>query len=210
MGKHVRYGVGQQSFEVMRERDCVYVDKTCFIEKLLQSGSQYYFLARPRRFGKSLFLSTLKCFFQGRRELFKGLYADSIDWNWKPRPVFYLDLNIGKYQQAEELKEVVISSLIHWEKEYGINSSSQNIAVRFNEVIKRAYKQTGERVVVLVDEYDKPLVNNLHNRKMFEFYRNELAALYSNFKSSAEALRFVFLTGVSRFSKLTIFSGLKL
>jgi hypothetical protein len=147
-------------------------------------------------------------FFQGRRVLFKGLYADSMNWDWHSYPVLYLDLNIEKYQRTDNLREVIESLFRDWEKEYGAVSASESIAVRFREIIKSAHEKTGERVVVLVDEYDKPLVNNLHNREMFEFYRNELASLYSNFKSSAEHLRLVFLTGVSRFSHLTIFSGL--
>lgn len=98
MNRKVRYGVGEQSFEALRERECIYVDKTRFIEKIVESGSKYFFLGRPRRFGKSLFLSTLKSFFQGKRELFKDLYADSLDWNWKSYPVLYLDLNVEKYQ----------------------------------------------------------------------------------------------------------------
>ena len=208
MEKTVIYGVGEQSFEVMRERGCLYVDKTRFIEKITRSGGQYYFLGRPRRFGKSLFLSTLKCFFQGRRELFKGLYADTMDWDWKPRPVLYLDLNIEKYQRDTDLKQVVESMLRTWEKEYGVIPLSDNISVRFKEIIEAAYKKTGERVVILVDEYDKPLVSNLTNNGMFEYYRDELASLYSNFKSSAEYIRMVFLTGVSRFAHLSVFSGL--
>jgi len=207
MEKEIRYGVGEQSFEVMIEGGFKYVDKTSFIEKIIRKG-QYYFLGRPRRFGKSLFLSTLKCFFQGRRELFKGLYADTMDWDWRPRPVLYIDLNIEKYQRDTDLKEVVESMLRGWEKEYDVTPLSDNISIRFREIIEAAYKKTGERVVILVDEYDKPLVSNLHNNRMFEYYRDELASLYSNFKSSAEYIRMVFLTGVSRFAHLSVFSGL--
>lgn len=207
MEKEIRYGVGEQSFEVMIEGGFKYVDKTSFIEKIIRKG-QYYFLGRPRRFGKSLFLSTLKCFFQGRRELFKGLYADTMDWDWRPRPVLYIDLNIEKYQRDNDLKEVVESMLRGWEKEYDVIPLSNNISIRFREIIEAAYKKTGERVVILVDEYDKPLVSNLHNNRMFEYYRDELASLYSNFKSSAEYIRMVFLTGVSRFAHLSVFSGL--
>lgn len=208
MEKTVIYGVGEQSFEVMRERGCLYVDKTRFIEKIIGSGGQYYFLGRPRRFGKSLFISTLKCFFQGWRDLFKGLYADTMDWDWRPRPVLHIDLNIEKYQRDTDLKEVVESMLRAWEKEYDVTPMSDNISVRFREIIEAAYKKTGERVVILIDEYDKPLVSNLHNNGMFEYYRDELASLYSNFKSSAEYIRMVFLTGVSRFAHLSVFSGL--
>lgn len=208
MENFVRYGVGEQSFEVMRERDCLYVDKTKFIEDIVKSGGQYYFLGRPRRFGKSLFLSTLKCFFQGRRELFKGLYVDSMDWDWEPYPVLYLDLNIEKYQQYGDLNDVVESSMRKWEEKFDIHPISTNLSVRFKEIIEGAFKKTGKRVVILVDEYDKPLVSNLHNNEMFEYYRNELASLYSNFKSSAQYIRLVFLTGVSRFGHLSVFSGL--
>ena len=208
MENFVRYGVGEQSFEVMRERDCLYVDKTKFIEDIVKSGGQYYFLGRPRRFGKSLFLSTLKCFFQGRRELFKGLYVDSMDWDWEPYPVLYLDLNIEKYQQYGNLNDVVESSMRKWEEKFDIHPISTNISVRFKEIIEGAFKKTGKRVVILVDEYVKPLVSNLHNNEMFEYYRNELASLYSNFKSSAQYIRLVFLTGVSRFGHLSVFSGL--
>lgn len=208
MDKEVKYGVGEQSFEVMRERDCLYVDKTRFIEKIVSSGGQYFFLGRPRRFGKSLFLSTLKCFFQGRRELFKGLYADSMDWDWTPHPVLYLDLNIEKYQTPEVFGQVLRRLLGKWEEEYGITPSEDNISVRFADIIETIFNKTGERVVILVDEYDKPLVSNLHNKGMLELLRNELASLYSNFKSSAEYIRMVFLTGVSRFGHLSVFSGL--
>lgn len=208
MERQARYGVGEQSFEIMRGRDCVYIDKTRYIEDIIKSGGQYFFLGRPRRFGKTLFLSTLKNFFMGKRELFRGLYADTMDWDWEPYPVLYLDLNIEKYQRYDDLKEVLDSLLREWEKEYEVLSVSDNISVRFKEIIKAAYALTGKRVVILVDEYDKPLVSNLHNKEMFEFYRNELAAVYSNFKSSADYIRLVFLTGVSRFGHLSIFSGL--
>ncbi len=207
MNKPVKYPVGQQSFEQLREGGFLYVDKTRYLE-LIANGSQYYFLGRPRRFGKSLFLSTLKCFFEGRRELFKGLYIDSTDWDWAPHPVLYLDLNIVKYREEGEFEELIEARLRNWEKTYGREPEVVNHSVRFSEVIKAAYEATGKSVVILVDEYDKPLVNNLHDRAQFERYRDKLAALYSNFKSSAQYIRLVFLTGVSRFGKLSVFSGL--
>ena len=204
----VRYGIGQQSFEVLRERNCVYVDKTRFIEEIISTGSQYYFLGRPRRFGKSLFLSTLKFFFQGRRDLFKGLYADTMDWDWTPHPVLYIDLNIETYSSERDLDDVLDSMLKGWEAEYDVTEESENISVRFSNIIKAACRKTGKKVVILVDEYDKPLVGNLNDSEMFEFYRKKLASLYSNFKSSADYIRLVFLTGVSRFGHRSVFSGL--
>lgn len=208
MAGNVRYPIGQQSFEELRRRDCLYVDKTRFIEKIVDSGGQYYFLGRPRRFGKSLFLNTLKCFFEGKRHLFKGLYADTMDWDWESYPVLKLDLNTEKYKTPDALDAVLENALLNWEREYGIVPEVRNLSARFGNVIRRAYEMTGKGVVVLVDEYDKPLVNNLHDPKNFEYCRDRLAALYSNFKSGADYIRLVFLTGVSRFAHLSVFSDL--
>ena len=203
----VKYPIGEQSFENLREGNFIYVDKTRYIEKIV-NGSQYYFLGRPRRFGKSLFLSTLKCFFEGKRELFKGLYIDTIDWDWKPYPVLHLDLNNQQYKEENNLDILIENFLSIKEKEYDITPTQQDHSVRFSNLIMGMYEATGKRVVILVDEYDKPLVNNIHNRNRFEMYRDKLATIYSNFKSSAEYIRLVFLTGVSRFGKLSVFSGL--
>lgn len=203
----VRYPVGQQSFERLREGGFLYVDKTRFIEKLV-NGNRYYFLGRPRRFGKSLFLSTMKCFFQGKRELFKGLYADSMDWEWVRYPVLYLDVNIEKYKTPDSLEDVLDNQLRLWEEEYGVEAVSGNLSVRFSNVIRNAYEKTGRQVVILVDEYDKPLVNNLQDNETSEKFRDILSAFYSNFKSGADYLRLVMLTGVSRFARLSVFSGL--
>lgn len=208
MSKKVRYPVGQQSFKMLRERDCLYVDKTQYIEKLLDDGSQYYFLGRPRRFGKSLFLSTMKCFFRAERQLFKGLYADSMDWDWQPHPVLHLDLNMESYRTPGSLEDVLRSNIELWEEEFEISPRTDNLSVRFSDVIRIAYEKTGKGVVILVDEYDKPLVNNLHDSELFISFREQLTAIYSNFKNSASYIRMVFLTGVSRFAHLSVFSGL--
>lgn len=206
--KIIRYPVGQQSFEVLRERDCLYVDKTMYLKKLIDGGSQYFFLARPRRFGKSLFLSMMKCFFEGKRELFKGLYIDSTDWDWEPVPVIRIDLNVKRYEEKGGLG-VVLDDIFHkYEIHYNINVRNEDHNVRLKNIIETAHRATGKKVVILVDEYDKPLVGNLNDKENFEHYREKLASIYSNFKNSAEHIRMVFLTGVSRFSKLTIFSGL--
>ncbi len=150
----------------------------------------------------------LKCFFEGKRELFKGLYADTMEWDWEPYPVLYLDLNNQQYKDDGDLESLVERFLLLHEEKYGIVPPDPNHSGRFEELIRVAYEKTGRPVVILVDEYDKPLVNNINDKERFEMYRNKLAALYSNFKSSAQYIRMVFLTGVSRFGKLSVFSGL--
>jgi len=202
-----RLPIGQQDFKTLRLDDALYVDKTHFIEKIARTKNKYCFLARPRRFGKSLFLSTMKYFFQGERDLFKGLYIDTVDWDWLPYPVLYLDLNTGEYTDPDKFESAINSSLRRWEDEFNITVKDDPIAQRFENIIQSIHEKTGRQVVILVDEYDKPLVKNL-NESSFEHYRKKLAALYSNFKSCASHIRLVFLTGVSRFSKLSVFSDL--
>ncbi len=202
------YPIGQQNFRILREDGCVYVDKTKYIAKILESKQRYWFLARPRRFGKSLFLSTLEYFFKGERELFKGLIIDTYDWDWQPYPVLRLDLNVEKYKEQGLLDGVLNNYFLKWEQEYGVEAIIDSLSVRFQNIIAAAHEKTGRKVVVLVDEYDKPLVNNLNQDDNFEHYRAKLASVYSNFKSSAEHIQLVFLTGISRFSKLSIFSDL--
>lgn len=202
------YPIGQQDFRILRECGALYVDKTAFIEKIVKSGSRYYFLGRPRRFGKSLFLSTLRYFFEGQRELFKGLHIDSTDWDWQPYPVLRIDLNNDKYDEPGMLDPVLENLFTEWENMYGVQTIADSMSIRFSNIIKAAHIKTGRRVVILVDEYDKPLVRNLNKDNNFEHYRSNLASIYSNFKSSAEHIRLVFLTGVSRVSKLSVFSDL--
>lgn len=211
MARRERYAVGDQSFPSLREGGYVYVDKTQYIERLLEKG-QYFFLGRPRRFGKSLFLSTLKCFFEGRRELFKGLYADTMHWDWEPYPVLYIDLNVGEYTDETHLNKRLNRHLEQWEKIYGDEYKDREISERFEHIIEKAYHATGKGVVILVDEYDKPLVSAIgeepEKKKLFSTYRTQLSAFYSNFKSSGDYIKLLFLTGVSRFGKLSVFSGL--
>ena len=203
-----RYPIGQQDFRTLREGGALYIDKTAYVEKIAKSLSQYYFLARPRRFGKSLFLSTLRYFFEGQRELFKGLYIDSADWEWIEYPVLYIDLNTDRYADTGMLDGVMDRIFRGWEEKYGVEVKDTELSQRFGTIIKTAHEKTGRQVVILVDEYDKPLVGNLNKDDNFEHYRTRLAGIYSNFKSSAEHIRLVFLTGVSRFSKLSVFSDL--
>ena len=206
-GRKLRYPIGDQDFKSLRDGGFVYVDKTQYIEKILE-GSKYYFLARPRRFGKSLFLSSLRYFFEGKRELFQGLYIDSTDWDWEEYPVLYLDLNTDRYAEKGVLDGVLDYMFRKWEERYNVDVKDTDPSQRFKNIITTAHEHTGKQVVILVDEYDKPLVGNLDKEDNFEHYRAALASVYSNFKSSAEHIRLVFLTGVSRFSKLSVFSDL--
>lgn len=208
MPERQKYPIGQQDFKGLRESGCVYIDKTQFIRQIVGSGHQYFFLARPRRFGKSLFLSTLKWFFLGERDLFHGLAIDSHDWNWDRYPVLHLDFNTDRYETPEDFDHILEYLLHQWEKEYDISTPSPSFAVRFKAVIEKAHEITGHKVVILVDEYDEPLVTNLDDMERFERLRVKLASVYANFKSGAEHIRLVFLTGVSRFSKLSVFSDL--
>lgn len=207
MTSPVKYPIGQQSFEVLRENGYLYVDKTRFLANIL-NGGQYFFLGRPRRFGKSLFLSMLKCFFQGKRHLFKGLYADSMGWDWEEYPVLYLDLNMEAYKTESAFDELIINHLEQWEEKYAVTKIASTLPLRFHNIIVKAHETTGKKVVVLVDEYDKSLVNNINNEPLYKVFQNSLSSLYSNFKSSADHLKLVFLTGVSRFGKVNVFSGL--
>lgn len=210
MERRDRYPIGQQDFKMLRTMNSYYVDKTRYIAQILNSNTQYYFLARPRRFGKSLFLSTLRYFFEGERELFKGLYIDSYDWewNWEKYPVLYLDLNNGDYTDPRGLESVINKNIRRWEETFGVTPvEGDSYVQRFETIIEETHRKTGKQVVILVDEYDKPLVKHL-NTKNFDFYRAKLASLYSNFKTCAPHIRMVFLTGVSRFSKLSVFSDL--
>ena len=209
--------IGIQSFEKLRRDGFLYIDKTAFIWRLIQSSNPY-FLSRPRRFGKSLFLSTLAAYFLGQKELFKGLYLEKAEEEqaefeqraaWEAYPVLYLDFNTGNYIESDELGMNLNSHLCKWEKLYGVEPSEQNFALRFAGVITRACQQTGKQVVILVDEYDKPLLQTMGvNEELNEHYRNTLKAFYSVIKTCDQYIRFAFLTGVTKFSKISIFSDL--
>ena len=209
--------IGVQSFKVLRDDRYIYVDKTKYITQLVTS-SRVYFLSRPRRFGKSLFLSTLSAYFLGKKELFKGLYLEKAEEEqavlenraaWQEYPVFYLDFNTGQYNTERSLMSQLNLLLSRFEEVYGTNKNEEEISQRFAGVIQRAYKQTGKQVVILVDEYDKPLLQTMGvNEALNEDYRNELKAFYSVIKTCDEYIRFAFLTGVTKFSKISIFSDL--
>ena len=212
--------VGIQSFEKLRRTGCLYVDKTAFVWSLTQFSNPY-FLSRPRRFGKSLFLSTLAAYFLGQKELFTGLYLEKAEEEqavqenravWQEYPVLYLDFNIGNYTDPKALDERLHVLLESEESSYGIETGEKEqpfFASRFEKLLKTAYKQTGKQVVILVDEYDKPLLQTMGvNEELNEHYRNTLKAFYSVIKTCDEYIRFAFLTGVTKFSKISIFSDL--
>ena len=203
----VKYPIGEQDFKMLREEGFHYVDKTRYIEQI-KDGSKYIFLARPRRFGKSLFLSTLQYFFEGERELFKGLYIDSIDWDWTPYPVLRLDLNSDSYDDPSRLDAVLDNIFSVWEGKFDIEERPKELSQRFNTIIRRAYETTGRPVVILVDEYDKPLQDIQEYEELFEKNLRLLKSFFGNLKSMDDYIRFSFITGVARFSKVSIFSDL--
>lgn len=205
----MKYPIGIQSFDQLIEDGYVYVDKTDLIYSLANEG-KIYFLSRPRRFGKSLLVSTLKNYFFGRKELFKGLKIDSLEKDWKVYPVFHLDFNGSNFMQKGVLEERLDSYVSEWEACYGLPSESDRLDVggRFIKVLRAAHEQTGRRAVVLVDEYDKPILDVLDvDKNLEEEHRNILKAFYSVFKGADEHLQFVFLTGVTKFSQVSVFSG---
>jgi len=199
--------IGIQDFEKLRKGDFVYVDKTQYVYQLAQLGVPY-FLGRPRRFGKSLFLSTLKAYFEGKKELFEGLKIVELEKEWIKYPVFHLDFNIGLLINAENVAERLRVKIEALEQLWGQKTDAKDLASRFDAVIKSAYEQTGKQVVVLIDEYDKPLINTMNDKTANEEIRTLLKSFYGVLKSADAYLRFVFLTGVTKFSKVSIFSDL--
>ncbi|MDD2203947.1 MAG: AAA family ATPase, partial [Bacteroidales bacterium] len=187
----VKYPVGIQSFEKIRNSEFVYVDKTALVYRLANAGG-YYFLSRPRRFGKSLLISTLDAYFSGMKDLFKGLAIETLETKWTVYPVLYLDLNTGKYDQKEKLDEVLDNYLTYWESLYGTSSSEYSLEIRFKEIIKRAYEKTGQQVVVLVDEYDKPLLQTITDEQLQTKHRSTLKAFYSVLKTHDKYIKFAF------------------
>ncbi|MDE5850263.1 MAG: ATP-binding protein [Muribaculaceae bacterium] len=204
----LQYPVGMATFSELIEDGYVYVDKTAYIKPLLRQG-KFKFLSRPRRFGKSLLLSTLENYIEGRRELFRGLAADSMELDWNPRPVLHFDFNTGKYDEPMGLKNRLTAHLEKYERKYGITPRSEyDPALRFENVISCAYEKTGQQVAILIDEYDKPLLDIEDNKELYEKNQRLLKSFFGNLKSMDRYIRFAFITGVARFSKVSIFSDL--
>lgn len=213
----MKYPIGIQSFDQIREDGFVYVDKTDLIYDLVMNG-KIYFLSRPRRFGKSLLVSTLACYFQGRKELFDGLAIASLEKDWLQYPIFRVDFNGGNYTREAELEKSIETYIAKWEVEYGKDPLETTTGDRFKGVLQRAYQKTGQRAVVLIDEYDKPILDvldtgaftrNHEGEKLLleEHHREVLKSFYSTFKGADEYLKFVLLTGVTKFSQVSVFSG---
>ena len=203
--------IGIQSFSTMIEGNYVYVDKTLFISKLEKLG-RAYFLARPRRFGKSLFISTLQTYFEGKKEFFKGLAIERIKAEkgeeWQKYPVLKLDLNAKKYSKEGDLDEILNNHIKIWERTYNVETGCSNPDIAFFNIIQSLHKKFNQKVVILIDEYDKPLIATLENEELQEQYRASLKAFYSVIKSSNDYIHLSFLTGVTKFSKVSIFSDL--
>ena len=203
----MKYPIGIQNFEKIRNEGYVYVDKTALIYDLVNSGS-YYFLSRPRRFGKSLLLSTIDAYLSGEKELFKGLAIEQLEQEWTEYPILRLDLNSREYKDESSLVAELNRHLEGWEKKYGDEYKDRAVEERFLHVITKVYVQTGKRVVILVDEYDKPLLQAVGNEELQTAYRNTLKAFYGVLKTCDRYIRFAFLTGVTKFGKVSVFSDL--
>ncbi len=201
------YPIGIQNFESLREDGYIYVDKTELVYQLVKTG-RYYLLNRPRRFGKSLLISTLEAYFLGKKELFKDLAIEKLEKDWLEYPVLHLDLNAEKFGSPERLDALLSNQLTQWEELYGHGPDETTLSLRFKGVIRRAAKQTGQRVVILIDEYDKPMLQALENDELQEKFRDTLMAFYGVMKSMDGDIKFAFLTGVTKFGKVSVFSDL--
>ena len=211
----MKYPIGIQTFDKIIDGGYVYVDKTDLIYQLVQGN--IYFLGRPRRFGKSLLVSTLEQYFRGNKELFKGLAIDKLETEWKQYPVFHIDFSTGNYLNDGVLEDVLSDNLTEWEAQYEVAKTSNDLGLRFQKVLRAAHEKTGLGAVVLIDEYDKPILDVIeldyqveHLGKMIsleEKHRNIMKSFYTTFKGADADLRFVFLTGVTKFSQISMFSG---
>ena len=207
MDQAIVYAVGEQSFENLRADKAVYVDKTALIYQLVKQG-RFYFLSRPRRFGKSLLVSTLEAYFLGKRALFAGLAMERLEREWREHPVLHVDFSRNNFAIPGELEKTLNSILCKWEAIYGRKVEDDTYADRFIQVIESAHARTGQQAVVLVDEYDKPMLDAFGSRELLARNQDILRGFYGALKASAPHLRFVFLTGVTRFAHVNIFSGL--
>ncbi len=203
----MKYPIGIQDFEKLRTKGYSYVDKSRFVYKLATEG-EYYFLSRPRRFGKSLFLSTLEAYFQGKKELFEGLAIYDLETEWKKYPIFHIDLNTANFREKDSLYTVLNDYLTTWESKYGTRESEATLALRFKGVIARAAEKEGCGVVILIDEYDKPILQTLRDPELQAEHRAQLKAFYSVLKTQDRYIKFAFLTGVTKFGKVSVFSDL--
>lgn len=202
------YPIGMQTFSEIREEDFLYVDKTEYIYRMTHTSGKYFFLARPRRFGKSLLVSTMQSYFEGKKELFKGLAIDKLEKEWTEYPVLHFDMSGGKHMEPEQLELYLGYILEDQEKKWGINEPRIGANNRLIDLINTAYEKSGKQVVVLIDEYDAPMLDVAHEKEHLDVLRNIMRNFFSPLKYSEAKLRFVFLTGITKFSQVSIFSEL--
>lgn len=202
------YPVGIQTFSEIIGKNYLYIDKTGYVYRMTHSASKYMFLSRPRRFGKSLLASTLHSYFEGRKELFKGLVIEKLETEWMSYPVFHFDMSLAKHVDRERLESMLNIQLYRYEEIYGRLDGEVMLNDRLTGLIQRAYQQTGKQVVVLIDEYDAPLLDVMHEDKNLPILRNVMRNFYSPLKACDPYLSYVFLTGITKFSQLSIFSEL--
>ena len=202
------YPIGIQTFSEIREKNYLYIDKTGYVYRMTHSNSKYIFLSRPRRFGKSLLTSTFHSYFEGRKELFEGLAIAGLETEWIPYPVLHFDMSMAKHMDEKRLKQMLDYMLSEYERKYNCGIADTDANVRLANLIKRAFEQTNRQVVVLIDEYDAPLLDVIHEEKNLPTLRNVMRNFYSPLKACDPYLRFVFLTGITKFSQLSIFSEL--
>ena len=202
------YPIGIQTFERIRREDKLYIDKTEYVYRMTHTSGTYFFLARPRRFGKSLLVSTMQSYFEGKKELFKGLAVDKLEKEWSEYPVLHFDMSGGKHMEPEQLELYLGYILEDQEKEWGINEPRIGANNRLIDLINTAYEKSGKQVVVLIDEYDAPMLDVAHEKEQLDVLRNIMRNFFSPLKYSEAKLRFVFLTGITKFSQVSIFSEL--
>ncbi len=202
------YPIGIQTFSEIRNTDKLYIDKTEYIYHMAHTNGKYFFLGRPRRFGKSLLVSTMHSYFEGKKELFQGLAIEKLEKEWTEYPVLHFDMSLGKHMEKEQLEDFLGYRLQEEEKKWGIDNPSKGANNRLIDLINTAYEKSGKQVVVLIDEYDAPLLDVAHETGQLDILRNVMRNFYSPLKGCERMLRFVFLTGITKFSQLSIFSEL--
>ena len=202
------YPLGIQTFERIRKEDKLYIDKTENIYRMAHTSGTYFFLGRPRRFGKSLLVTTLQSYFEGKKDLFKGLAIEALEREWTEYPVLHFDLSGGKHMEKEQLDRYLAFILQAEEKKWGVEHPQVDANNRLTELIDTVYQKTGKQVVVLIDEYDAPMLDVVHEKDQLDVLRNTMRNFYSPLKYSEAKLRFVFLTGITKFSQVSIFSEL--